>query len=87
MAGRLSETYEEELLLAMDEGLLSGEEVAALREESLRLQRGPLELLRERGRLSEDSLLALREELGAESTDPGAARPWTAATLTPVTPG
>ncbi|WP_426753591.1 protein kinase domain-containing protein [Myxococcus sp. Y35] len=87
VAGRLSETYEEELLLAMDEGLLSGEEAAALREEALRLRRGPLELLRERGRLSEDSLMALREELAAESTDPGAARPLEAPTLTPATPG
>lgn len=87
VAGRLNETYEEELLLAMDEGLLSGEEVAALREEALRLRRGPLELLRERGRLSEDSLVALRGELASESTDPSAGRPLEAATLTPVTPG
>ena len=57
VAGRLNETSEDELLLAMDEGLLSGEEVAVLREEALRLRRGPLELLRERGRLSEDSVI------------------------------
>ncbi|GHG81883.1 hypothetical protein GCM10012319_35550 [Comamonas sp. KCTC 72670] len=87
VAGRLSETYEEELLLAMDEGLLSGEEAEALREEALRLRRGPLDLLRERGRISEDSVAALRGELSADSTDPGAARPLEAATLTPVTPG
>ncbi len=87
VAGRLSETYEEELLLAMDEGLLSGEEAAALREEAVRLRRGPLELLRERGRLSDESLAALREELAAESTHSGAGRPHEAATLTPATPG
>jgi hypothetical protein len=44
--GARHESYEEELLLALDEGLLSHEEAGALREEALRLERGPLELLR-----------------------------------------
>src|SRR5690349_10497011 len=66
--GAKREAYEEELLLALDEGLLSHEEAEALREEALRLERGPLELLRERGKLSEDTLLMLREELSGEDT-------------------
>ena len=52
--------YEEELHLALVEGVLSREQVEALREEALRLGRGPLELMLERGLLSPDSLLSLR---------------------------
>lgn len=37
--GEKRETYEEELLLALDEGLVSHAEAAALREEALRLSR------------------------------------------------
>ncbi|MCP3140772.1 protein kinase domain-containing protein [Pyxidicoccus xibeiensis] len=86
-SGQKIERYEEELLLALDEGLLSHEELAALREEALRLDRGPLQLLKERGRLSEDTLGMLREELSREqSTQPGV-RPVEAATLTPTPPG
>ncbi|WP_414640730.1 protein kinase domain-containing protein [Archangium sp.] len=48
--------------MAVAEGLLSREEAEALREEALRLGRAPLELLVERGRLSEDSLVSLRKE-------------------------
>ncbi|WP_414641222.1 protein kinase domain-containing protein [Archangium sp.] len=93
--GAKREAYEEELLLALDEGLLSHEEAEALREEALRRERGPLELLRERGRLSEDTLLMLREELSGEATgqredtgrregpDTGGAQPEEAATLAP----
>ncbi|MBJ6759714.1 protein kinase [Myxococcaceae bacterium JPH2] len=90
MAGRDAGTDEEELLLALDEGLLSQEEAAALRQEALRLARGPLELLRERGRLSEDTLQVLRRELGRPELSPMAevaGLPHEAATLTPVTPG
>ena len=91
--GAKQESYEEELLLALDEGLLSHEETEAIREEALRLERGPLELLRERGRLSEDTLLMLREELSRENSDrhagsaPGGSQPEEAATLAPVSPG
>lgn len=83
--GRKTELYEEELLLALDEGLLSHEEAAALREEALRLERGPLQLLRERGRLTEDTFTSLREELCGEDLE--GARPQEATTLTPPTPG
>ncbi|NBD07371.1 protein kinase [Corallococcus sp. c25j21] len=67
------ESYEEEVLLALDEGLLSSDEAAALREEALRLHRGPLELLKERGRLTEHTLDLLRQDLGRGRTDRGGA--------------
>ncbi|WP_163999972.1 serine/threonine-protein kinase [Pyxidicoccus caerfyrddinensis] len=91
--GRENELLEEELLLALDEGLVSHEEAAALREEALRLERGPLQLLRERGRLTEDTLHLLREELTPRAradggdTDSGGVQPEEADTLTPPTPG
>jgi tetratricopeptide (TPR) repeat protein/predicted Ser/Thr protein kinase len=91
--GAKQESYEEELLLALDEGLLSHEETEAIREEALRRERGPLELLRERGRLSEDTLLMLREELSREDSGrhegsaPAGSQPEEAATLAPVSPG
>ncbi|MFL5353508.1 protein kinase domain-containing protein [Archangium sp.] len=67
--GARQERYEEELLLALDEGLISHEEAADLREEALRLERGPLELLREKDILSEDTLVRLRQEVSREDTD------------------
>jgi predicted Ser/Thr protein kinase len=79
--GARNETYEEELLLALDEGLLSQEEAGALREEALRLERSPLALLRERGRLSEDTLALLR---GSQPEEAATLAPGTPA---PVTPG
>ncbi|MCE9672080.1 protein kinase [Myxococcus stipitatus] len=88
--GKKQETYEEELLLALDEGLISATESAALREEALGLGRSPLELLHEQGRLSEHTLMALREELTREHAAPAGATPLEAATLdpgTPATPG
>nr|WP_211194214.1 serine/threonine-protein kinase [Pyxidicoccus fallax] len=78
--------YEEELLLALDEGLISREEAAPLREEALRRRRGPLELLRERGRLTDDTLTVLRDELSSSDPHRGLHRPQEAATLTPATP-
>jgi tetratricopeptide (TPR) repeat protein/predicted Ser/Thr protein kinase len=87
--GRKTELYEEELLLALDEGLISHQEAAPLREEALRRERGPLELLKERGRLTEDTLQVLREELSGADTDPEPPPPppQEPATLTPATPG
>ncbi|WP_342377602.1 protein kinase [Myxococcus stipitatus] len=63
----MSEQDEVELRHALAEGLLSREECDALRSEAARLGRRPLELLKERGRLSEDThasllRLMLREE-------------------------
>ncbi|MCP3100275.1 protein kinase [Myxococcus sp. K15C18031901] len=85
-AGKRQETYEEELLLALDEGLISAEESTALREEALGLGRSPLDLLREQGRVSEHTLMALREELAHELGGPGGEGPLEAATLDPQTP-
>lgn len=56
----MRDEYEMELRIALAEGLLSAEEAEALREEALRLNRSPLELLRERGRLTEQTLASLR---------------------------
>lgn len=63
----MSDHDEVELRHALAEGLLSREEGEVLREEAARLGRRPLELLKERGRLSEDThasilRLMLREE-------------------------
>ncbi len=85
--------YEEELLLALDAGLLSHEEAATLREEALRLARSPLELLKERELLSEDTFVQLRAELSRADSDrhegspSGGSRPEEAPTLPPMTPG
>ncbi|RKH56259.1 hypothetical protein, partial [Corallococcus llansteffanensis] len=58
----MNRDIEMELWLAIDEGLLPREEAAALREEARRLGRSPLELLRERGVLSEETLASLLRE-------------------------
>ncbi|WNG33685.1 protein kinase [Archangium violaceum] len=72
----MHEHHEEELRIAVAEGLISREEAAALGEEARRLGQGPLELLRARGRLSEQTLAALRprhdEPVGAPSPLVGA---------------
>ncbi|MFL5358525.1 protein kinase domain-containing protein, partial [Archangium sp.] len=56
----MSQQHAEELRMALAEGILHTQEVEALREEALRLERSPLELLVERGRLSPESLASLR---------------------------
>ncbi|MCP3168663.1 serine/threonine-protein kinase [Myxococcus qinghaiensis] len=56
----MREDHEAQLRAVLLEGLLSDDEVEALRAEALRRQAAPLELLRERGRLSEDTLASLR---------------------------
>ena len=63
----MSEQYEAELRQALAEGVLSRDEVDALRTEAARRGLGPLEVLREQGRLSEDSLIALRREARADA--------------------
>ncbi|MET0405282.1 MAG: protein kinase, partial [Cystobacter sp.] len=52
-----------ELRAAFAEGLVSEQELAPLREEALRLGRGPLLLLRERGRVSEGTLMSMMAQL------------------------
>ncbi|MCP3137161.1 serine/threonine-protein kinase [Pyxidicoccus xibeiensis] len=65
----MSERYEAELRHALAEGLVSREEVEDLRARVMRLGRSPLELLREQGRLSEDTFLLLRREASAERVE------------------
>ena len=55
---------EAELKMALAEGLVSREDAEALRAEAARRGCSPLQLLVERGRISFDSLVSLREELG-----------------------
>src|SRR5690242_2160344 len=52
--------YEMEIWIALDEGVLTRQEADAVREEAHRLGRSPLELLRERGRLSAQTLASLQ---------------------------
>jgi tetratricopeptide (TPR) repeat protein/predicted Ser/Thr protein kinase len=66
----MSERYEAELRHALAEGLLSRDEAEALRTEAARLGRGPLELLREQGRLSDDTLASLRRDAQADLAGP-----------------
>jgi predicted Ser/Thr protein kinase len=66
--------YEEELNLALIEGILSREQVEPLRDEALRLQRSPLELLRERGQVSPETLSSLREDLQRQGAADAGAR-------------
>ncbi|HEY8212280.1 MAG TPA: serine/threonine-protein kinase, partial [Myxococcaceae bacterium] len=55
--------YEAELFVAFAEGLLTREEAERFREERREDGPGPLEWLREQGRLSEETLVALRRQV------------------------
>jgi len=59
----MSPEYEDELHLALVEGVLSRDQVDPLRAEVVRLGRSPLELLLERGQLSPETLSSLRGEI------------------------
>lgn len=59
----MHEEHEEVLRMAVAEGLLSREEQEALRERARRLERSPLELLAEQGRLSEETLASWRRAI------------------------
>jgi serine/threonine-protein kinase len=59
----MREAHEAEILLVLNEGLLSRDEAERLREDAARQGRGPLELLRERGRISPDTLALLRRSV------------------------
>ncbi|WP_233601952.1 protein kinase [Corallococcus sp. CA047B] len=71
----MHEPNEAELKLALAEGLLSREEVDALREEAARRGVAPLQVLVERGRLSVDSLVSLRRELVTDAASEEDASP------------
>ncbi|MBN1210107.1 MAG: protein kinase [Myxococcaceae bacterium] len=68
-------TYEDELHLALIEGILTREQLESLRAEALRLQRSPLELLRERGQLSPETLISLRDEAQRQAAAGAGAQP------------
>ncbi|ADO76061.1 Serine/threonine kinase family protein [Stigmatella aurantiaca DW4/3-1] len=70
--GTWQAAYEDELRFAMVEGILSRNEMEALRAEALRLQRSPLELLLERGQLSPQTLSSLRHRTEPQDTPPPA---------------
>nr|AYM53442.1 serine/threonine kinase family protein [Melittangium lichenicola] len=62
--------YEEDLHCALVEGLITRDQMEPLLAEARRLGRGPLELLRERGLLSPDTLAALKEQR-TKPSEPG----------------
>ncbi|HWN71476.1 MAG TPA: protein kinase, partial [Haliangium sp.] len=72
----MHEQYEGELRIALIEGIIAQDEVDGLRREAARLDRSPLDLLVERGQLSEQSRAALRDDLPdtrSQDRRPGAA--------------
>jgi hypothetical protein len=69
----LTDASEAEFRIALAEGLLPQGEVDVLREEAHRLERSPLELLREKGRLSEETLVRLMAQ-ARDARAPGARR-------------
>ncbi|HEX5749734.1 MAG TPA: protein kinase [Archangium sp.] len=66
--------FEVELRAALAEGLVSEQEMDSLREEARRLERSPLALLRERGRLSEGTLISMMAQVRAATPQVAAAR-------------
>jgi serine/threonine-protein kinase len=56
----MHEEFEAELRMALAEGLITREELAPLREESVRLGKSPMDLLKARGVISDESLADLR---------------------------
>jgi len=66
----LHDQHQEELRIAVAEGLLSQEEAATLSEEARRLGRSPLMLLHQRGRISDQTLAALQPSTGASTLNP-----------------
>ncbi|NVJ09653.1 protein kinase [Myxococcus sp. AM001] len=71
----MSEQDEAQIRQAVAEGLVARDEVEVLRAEAARLGQRPLELLRARGRLSEETYTSLlrmsRDELAREPREPG----------------
>ncbi|MDC0712115.1 protein kinase [Stigmatella sp. ncwal1] len=80
----MHDPHEEELRIAVAEGLVSRQEAATLGEEARRLGRGPLTLLHERGQISDQTLAALRpsQQGPAAGTSPSSGAP----TLEPTSP-
>jgi serine/threonine-protein kinase len=80
----MHEDFEAELRMALAEGLITREEVEPLREESLRSGKGPMELLKARGLISDESLADLRKADVEETFVPRAAATGGAETLGPA---
>ncbi|MDY7228102.1 protein kinase domain-containing protein [Hyalangium rubrum] len=82
--------YEDELHLALIEGVLSREQLEHLRAEAVRLERSPLELMLERGQVSPETLSSLREEVQrqarAATQEPATQKPGSSAPATPSEP-
>ncbi|PTL80253.1 serine/threonine-protein kinase [Vitiosangium sp. GDMCC 1.1324] len=78
--------FEVELRAALAEGLLSEQEADSLREEARRLERSPLALLRERGRLSEGTLISMMAQVRGATPPQVAAPPPPPAPEVPVFP-
>jgi len=70
--------FEVELRAALAEGLVSEQEAGTLREEARRLERSPLLLLRERGRLSEGTLISMLAQVRSATPQVADARDETA---------
>jgi eukaryotic-like serine/threonine-protein kinase len=66
--------FEVELRAALAEGLVSEQEVDSLREEAQRQERSPLALLRERGRLSEGTLISMMAQVRGATPQVASAR-------------
>ena len=64
------EQHEAEIRLALGEGVIARSEAEALLAEARRLRRSPLDLLVERGRVSEQSRAELHDELARQQTAP-----------------
>ncbi len=75
--------YEDELHLALVEGVLSRDQLEPLRAEVLRLGRSPLELLLERGQLSPETLSSLRGDIQRQAQAGSEARAQEPATRQP----
>jgi tetratricopeptide (TPR) repeat protein/predicted Ser/Thr protein kinase len=74
----MSSDYEVEIRIALEEGVLIPQETDTLREEVRRLRRSPWDLLRARGRLSEETFASLQRRASGQEerhASPDAAAP------------
>ncbi len=79
----MHDEHEAELRMALAEGLVSREEADALREEARKTGRSPLQLLKARGLISDESLAAIRDDEVTDTVVPRHAQDG-AATLGPA---
>jgi eukaryotic-like serine/threonine-protein kinase len=67
--------HEAELRVARAEGIVATDEAEALRTEAAAEQRRPLDLLRERGKISDETLISLRRMVGGDPDATGSLAP------------